>query len=396
MLQFFFFFVYIVLNVYVIIRTMQWFSKCHPFFRLWTFRIIYVAIMGGAGSLVIMAFYLQESGEHFALERFSSQLFGVWFYLFVYVTFVDVGRKIVRISKRIPERIWNKRAFVLGSGCIVILLVIITSVYGFRHAREIQMTSYNIQVDKTCGDTKSLRIGVVADQHLGYNMGIRDMEKMATLLNAQDLDIVCFAGDIFDNNYNALDDPEGIKAAFKTIKSRYGVYACWGNHDVKEPLFSGFSVQPGSFALRDPRMKQLLIDAGIQVLEDEVVEVSDSFYMIGRLDYQKAGDGTSNRKGLKELLHNVDQSKPIIVMDHQPRGLTESARAGVDLNLGGHTHGGQIFPLTLANEWIWDNGGGLVKRDNMYSIVTSGVGVYGSAMRVCSDSEVVIVNVDFT
>jgi len=236
---------------------------------------------------------------------------------------------------------------------------------------------------------------MVADQHLGYTIGVRDMEKMAAMINARKPDLVCITGDIFDNNYNALDDSEGTMKAFKSIESTYGVYACWGNHDVKEPLFSGFSVNARGDAVRDPRMEQLLKDAGIQVLDDKVASVEDKFYVIGRLDYEKAGDGTSNRKDITQLTEGLDLSKPIIAIDHEPRELEEMEAAGVDIDLSGHTHGGQIFPMNLTNELIWENGWGIMQKGSMYSVVTSGIGVYGPAMRVFTDSEIVVMDVDF-
>ena len=85
----------------------------------------------------------------------------------------------------------------------------------------------------------------------------------------------------------------------------------------------------------------------------------------------------------------------MICVDHQPSELQEKADAGVDLDLCGHTHDGQIFPGNLTINLFWDNAYGLLKVDDMYSIVTSGVGVWGSAMRVGTDGEIAVVNVNF-
>lgn len=395
MLRYIYIFAYILINVYIILRTLRWFYYCHGMFGLWRFRIPYIMIVGGMASLVIISFFLQESGKHYRLEHFSSQWFGVLFYIIFYVAVADLIRLLMKLFKLTPKGFFEKGRFVFAGGLVVIALIISTSIYGFIHVRDMKAVHYQASVEKLCEGIESLRIVMVADQHLGYTIGVRDMEKMAAMINAQKPDLVCFTGDIFDNNYNALDDSQGIMEAFKSIESTYGVYACWGNHDVKEPLFSGFSVNARSDAIRDPRMEQLLKDAGIQVLNDKVASVEDKFYVIGRLDYEKAGDGTSNRKGIAQMTEGLDLSKPIIVMDHQPRELEELEAAGVDLDLSGHTHGGQIFPMNLTNELIWENGRGIIKKGSMYSVVTSGIGVYGPAMRVFTDSEVVIVDVEF-
>ena len=395
MLRFIYIFAYILLNVYIILRTLRWFYHCHGMFGLWRFRIPYIMIVGGMASLVVISFFLQENGKHYRLEHFSSQWFGVLFYIIFYVAVADLIRLLMKLFKLTPKGFFEKGRFVFAGGLVVITLIISTSIYGFIHVRDMKVVRYQASIEKSCEGIASLRIVMVADQHLGYTIGVRDMEKMAAMINAQKPDLVCIAGDIFDNNYNALDDSEGIMEAFKSIESTYGVYACWGNHDVKEPLFSGFSVNARSDAVRDSRMEQLLKDAGIQVLDDKVVSVEDKFYVIGRLDYEKAGDGTSNRKDITQLTAGLDLSKPIIAIDHEPRELEEMEAAGVDIDLSGHTHGGQIFPMNLTNELIWENGWGIMQKGSMYSVVTSGIGVYGPAMRVFTDSEIVVVDVDF-
>lgn len=88
-------------------------------------------------------------------------------------------------------------------------------------------------------------------------------------------------------------------------------------------------------------------------------------------------------------------SKPVIVINHEPDKLHEAADMGVDVMLSGHTHAGQFFPLTIVQPFAWENYWGIKKIDNMYSVVTSGVGLYGPAMRVGTDSEVMSVEINF-
>lgn len=183
--------------------------------------------------------------------------------------------------------------------------------------------------------------------------------------------------------------------AFQNIKSTYGVYACFGNHDVAETLISGFSVAPQKQAVRDKRMEAFLKESNIKILDDQAVLIADSFYLIGRKDYEKPGDGTYKRASMKQLIAGLDMSKPILVMEHEPRFLDEKSELGVDIDLGGHTHNGQFFPLNLIAPLIWKNPTGCIKVKNMYSVVTSGIGVYGPAMRVMTDSEVVKIKVAF-
>ena len=376
-------------------RAITWFGKCHEVFKKKCFKIPYAIVMGVLGSLVIIAFYLQESGDYHFIMRLSKQWFGVLFYIILYIALADLGWLILKLLKKRPKDEIAKKRFIFGAGVIVIALVVSTSIYGFINLRNIKTIEYNVAIDKEVEGRDGLKIALVADQHLGYTIGVKDMQRMVEKINAADVDLVCFSGDIFNNNFNALDDEQGIWQAFANIKSTYGVYACWGNHDVEEPLFSGFSVDKKSDAIRDPRMEEFLKSAGFHLLEDEGVFVGEEFYVVGRLDYQKAGDGTNHRASIDELTKNMDKSKPIILLDHQPREFDEIEAAGVDLDLSGHTHAGQIFPMNLTNHLTWKNGYGLMEIGNLTSIVTSGVGAYGPAMRTFTDSEVAIINVTF-
>lgn len=395
MLRYIYFLLFALLNVYIIVRTLKWFESCNETFNLRRFKIPCAILIGLMGSFVIAAFYLQKSGEFPRIMRLSKQCFGVLFYIIFYIAMADLVWLILRLIKKEPKEALLRSRFIFRGGLVVLALIVTTSIYGFINLRDMKMKKYEVTINKQVEGRDNLRIALVADHHLGYTMGVKDMQKMVEMINEANPDIVCFAGDIFNNNYNSLDDPQGIQDAFASIKSTYGVYGCWGNHDVEEPLFSGFSVNSRSDAIRDPRMEEFLESAGLHLLEDEDVLVDNEFYVIGRLDYEKPGDGTRNRKSIAELTKDMDKSKPIILIDHEPREFDEIAAAGVDLDLSGHTHAGQIFPMTVTNQLTWKNDYGLLKMDDLTSIVTSGIGVYGPAMRTFSDSEVVIIDVSF-
>ncbi|WP_269131943.1 metallophosphoesterase [Mediterraneibacter faecis] len=207
--------------------------------------------------------------------------------------------------------------------------------------------------------------------------------------------MVVLAGDIFDNEYEALDDPKYLSETLHQIQSKYGTYAVYGNHDVKETLVAGFSIGASKKALRDPRMDEFMEKAGITVLEDESELIDQKFYLVGRLDGEKNGRGTSKRKSIEELTADLDQTKPLFVMNHELDELKEYDKAGVDVLFSGHTHAGQFFPLTIVQPFAWKNYWGVKKIGDMYSIVTSGVGVYGPNIRVGTDSEIMVVTVHF-
>ena len=192
-----------------------------------------------------------------------------------------------------------------------------------------------------------------------------------------------------------IDDPEAVKASLRAMKSRLGVYACWGNHDVSERLFSGFSTRRLENTLRGEEMERFVRESGMTMLADEVRLIDDSFYVIGRKDYENAGDGTARRKSLGELMAGINTDRLVISLEHEPRFLRQNADAGVDVMLCGHTHDGQLFPGNITTRIGWKNSCGKLVLGNMTSIVTSGVGVWGPAMRIGTDSEVAEVDVTF-
>ena len=142
-------------------------------------------------------------------------------------------------------------------------------------------------------------------------------------------------------------------------------------------------------------MEAFLKKSNIKLLQDETQLVDQAFYMIGRRDDSKPGTKNGSRKSIKELMEGVDQTKPVLLVDHQPKELQEIADAGVDVDLSGHTHDGQMFPGNLLIGMIWENACGYLQKGDMHSIVTSGVGIWGPAMRVGTDSEIAVIHITF-
>ena len=244
-------------------------------------------------------------------------------------------------------------------------------------------------------DGEELKVVLLADLHLGYNYGKREISRVVEKVNEQKADLILLAGDIFDNEYEAVQQPDMIAQELAQMKSTYGTYGVFGNHDVTERLLGGFSVPSDKNDLRDSRFEEFAKKAKITILDDEVVSIDDAFYLVGRMDASKPGDGTKNRMSPEEILDGLDKTKPILVMEHQPKQLQELADAGADMQLSGHTHDGQIFPGNLLIDLFWENASGYLQKDQLHSVVTSGVGVWGPAMRVGTDSEICPITIHF-
>ena len=143
-------------------------------------------------------------------------------------------------------------------------------------------------------------------------------------------------------------------------------------------------------------MEKFFEDAGFYVVYDENVELADGEVILsGRVDGEKAGDGTSDRMSAAELLGPVDKTKPIIVLQHEPKQFKDLADNGADVVLCGHTHNGQVFPGNFIVPFFNENAYGVEELYGIDTIVTAGVGYYGPPLRVGTDSEVTVVNIKF-
>ena len=142
-------------------------------------------------------------------------------------------------------------------------------------------------------------------------------------------------------------------------------------------------------------MDEFLEKANIRLLHDEGILVDNSFYLFGRADASRPGKDINSRKTPAEITTDMDQSKPILVIDHQPKELSELSAAGVDLDLCGHTHDGQMFPGNLTVRLMWENPCGYLQKDNMHNIVTSGVGIFGPNMRIGTKAEICPIHITF-
>ena len=390
--------IYILLNIYVLRWGYLWIGNCHHLFQSRIFRIILTVIYTLIALTPLTGFLIRKPAFlHRILKITSNYFLGIFMYILMVLFSIDVVRLILKYAVHAS---WIQSRIVFAAvGACCICIVIIISFSGIYHAKHIKVTPYKITVDKSAPDMDSLKIVLLADTHFGYNSGAVHAQEIVDKINEQQPDLVCIAGDIFDNEYDAVREPEKISEILRTIRSKYGVYACWGNHDLNEPILAGFTFKhkkEDSKQLKDPRMKRFLQNSNIQLLEDEAVLIDNSFYVVGRKDASLIEKIEEKRKTPAQLTQKLDKDKTIIVIDHQPKGLQDIADAGVDLDLCGHTHDGQTFPGNFTVKFLWENPCGYLQKGSMHNIVTSGSGVWGPAMRVGTDSEICTINLTFS
>jgi predicted MPP superfamily phosphohydrolase len=258
-------------------------------------------------------------------------------------------------------------------GTVVLTMLVVILIWGSRNAWSPVARRYEFHLNKSRGQTPSepIRIIVASDLHLGTIVGRRHLKRWVKRVNEFQPDLVLIPGDLVDDDIrpflaNRMDE------VFREIRSRWGVIAITGNHDPFKDVNQGFM--------------NAMEAAGIKMLMDEHIQIDDRLIVVGREERSMRG-WTNSRKPLSQLMEGLDQSLPIIVMDHQPLGLAEASALGTDIMLSGHTHRGQLAPSHLITRRIFDLDYGYRQFGNMHAIVSSGYGTWGPPIRIGSRCE---------
>lgn len=312
------------------------------------------------------------------LKIFGNYWMGVFIYSLLTILAIDTIRIILKVTQIQPEFLSTKNGE-FAVGIFIILVVAGFFVGGLWRAKKVKTVSYDITINKP-SKLSGFKIALVSDLHLGNMIGYDQMKLMVEKINALKPDMVVLAGDVFDGSYDAVDNPKGIAELYKTIKTTYGTYAVLGNHDAGRTY---------------SKMESFFQEAGVKLLLDESVVIEEQLTVIGRKDRRPIGEQGPKRKAIEELIPEVDFTKPVIVLDHQPNGIQDARQIKADLLLCGHTHRGQITPGNFITKKVFEIDYGHLKTGDLNTIVSSGYGTWGPPMRLASHSEVVEINVHF-
>jgi len=357
-------------NWYLGRRIFRWLRLLFPRVGAGWFAAIYALC---ALSPVLAAAPLPDF-PRYALDAAGSYWMGVFVYLLLFFLAADLAMLAGTLLKTIPTPVPRRARFY--GGLAALLLAAGFTGYGIVNALQIRQVSYEIRLDEPGSPAAGLRIVLISDLHLGAVGSEKRLASVVDAVNRLEPDLVCIAGDIFNDDYFAIRDPEQAVRLLRSIRSVYGVYASLGNHDGG-----------ATFDL----MLDFLERSNIRVLMDEYEIVGGRIVLLGRLDPSPIGGyGGLRRKELLELAAAPDKDLPVVVMDHTPIRLEQYDR-GFDLILSGHTHKGQIFPANLITRMLFETEYGYYRRDASapHVVVTSGAGTWGMPMRVGSHNEVV-------
>ncbi len=302
----------------------------------------------------------------------SHYLLGVITYLVVIVSVVRIFLVLCKLSGIFETLHTSKVQLLIGA--LTLVFVLFLNIYGSFHATNIQTKEYEINLSNETG-TNTLKIALISDIHLGYIIDANRVEQFVEIINESDVDIVLIAGDFFDGDTTAIEEPKRVQELFQSIETKYGVYACLGNHDAGSTY---------------NEMVQFITDSGVTLLMDESITIDEEFILVGRRDLTPIGEHGVER--ISDFKIENPNDLPVIVMDHQPSAINEY-NDEVDLIVAGHTHQGQFFPFSIVTNAIFDVDYGYYQAasDKPHVVVTSGVGTWGPPIRVLTQSEVVLI-----
>lgn len=311
-----------------------------------------------------------------------AALGGYWMAALIYVLplllLIDLFRLLNRWFRLVPARMIPDVNLVKVTGAGVCLLYVGLMIFGTWNARTPVVTEYAVSIPKTAGAHNNLHVVLVSDTHLGAILGNSRIKEMVAMVNRLEPDLILVAGDIIDDDFRPFLEQDMASELVK-MKARLGTYGVLGNHDAGSEQLAEFRAH--------------LKRGGIDLLVDEWVKVDDSFYVAGRNDSSQRRH--SGAKPLGQVLTGVDPKLPILLMDHQPGRLDESVAAGIDLQVSGHTHRGQLFPGSLITRRIYEVDWGYLKKEATQFVVSLGYGTWGPPIRIGNRPEVVSIRVSF-
>jgi len=304
----------------------------------------------------------------------------IMFYTFLCLIIIDLFRLINYLIPFFPSVITKNpekaRRFIT---LVVSIFVLVMVAAGFFTTRLITVKKYNININKQAGELKSLNIVMASDLHLGTINGKNFAYRVVDKINKQNPDIVLLAGDIIDEDIKPVLR-DNVGEALLELNAKYGVYGVTGNHEYIGGVNNAV---------------EYLKNHNINIIRDAYIKINNSFYIVGREDRDSKRFSDYKRKPLNEILDGIDKSLPIIMMDHQPFQLNEALENGIDLQLSGHTHNGQLWPMNYIVAKIYELPWGYKLVGNTHYYVSCGVGGWGPPVRIGSLPEIINIKLNF-
>jgi uncharacterized protein len=332
--------------------------------------------------MLSLSFVVGRFLERIRLSWLSSSL--VWIgsfwlaamvYFFLAVLGIDLLRLVNLFIPLVPDAL--SKEFIAVTIVSIVLGIVVA---GFMNARTARIRSLELTIPKNGRRLRTLSIAVASDIHLGTMVCKARLERIVSKINTLKPDLVLLPGDVVDEDIGPVIK-QNLGETLRKIRSKFGVVAITGNHEYIGGV--------------DAACKYL-VEHGVTMLRDSSIKIEDSVYVVGREDRAIGQFARKKRKSLEELMSSVDQSHPVILMDHQPFKLEEAETHQVDVQLSGHTHHGQLWPFNFITKRMYEVSWGYKKKGNTHVYVSSGVGTWGPPVRTGNRPEILHLKLTFS
>jgi predicted MPP superfamily phosphohydrolase len=302
-----------------------------------------------------------------------------WVYFILFALLIDILRAANALVPFFPRAVREQPRRASRAALVSVLAAtVLILAAGAVHAARFRVRDLEISIPKAARPVRELSVVLASDLHVNPIMRDSHLEDIVATINGLEPDLIILAGDVINDDIT----PRGLErmaVTLRKLKAKYGVLGVLGNHEI----YGGVE-----------RSLDWLARSGVDVLVDRTVLIADSFWIAGRMDYGHGFRGGGRpRKPLGEVLSGVDKGYPLILLDHQPRRLEDARANGVDFQISGHTHGGQIFPINLINRLIYEDPQGYYRKGATQYYVSSGVGNWGPPVRIGSTAEIVRIKI---
>ncbi len=372
-----FFTIYTSLNYYVFIRGWQVISA-YPVLKPFYAVIFFVAAYG-----YVLAKVFYKYMHPFVYDILLG-IGAVWFAFLIYFILSLVFLDLVRLTDNwfhfLPAFIYKNYELTRGITALVVIVVVGIIVFlGNLNKRDIEIRNLEITIPKKESKLDHLNVVMASDIHLSPIDGEKLLKEIVNKMNSLNPDIVLLAGDIVDDKAEVLIE-RNIGDSFSNLKTRYGVYSINGNHEFINEVES---------------CDRYAEKFGIKFLRDSSILIDSSFYLIGREDGAMSQFAGKQRKSLDEIVKDLSEHFPKILLDHTPFRLEQAEQNKIDLQLSGHTHHGQMWPGNLITKMIYELSWGYKQKGKTHYYVSSGAGTWGPPVRIGSSSEIVNIRIRF-
>ena len=275
--------------------------------------------------------------------------------------------------------LFRTSAFKYYSALFSIIAAITLSLFSLYNASRTEAIKYlTIETSKLPKSVSRFTVVQLSDLHLNYLKSPRSLKNIVEKTNSLDPDLVVITGDLIDADVGKL---EKVCDTLKSLKSRYGIYAITGNHE----FYAGLD-----------KFYQALSCANIVPLRNEHRTIAGFIELVG-IDDPEAERFLHEKIDLAQAFRTptpVDPNKFVLFLSHRPDYFDRARKIGIDLQLSGHTHAGQIPPVDLLELLFYKYFSGLYLKDDGTLYTTSGTGYWGPPMRLSSRSEIVKITLE--